>query len=392
MLRALVLLAVLMWFAGCAPWRGDARTWAPEQAEISAELERQARPIGRGDTIEVESLWAMTRTARIIGIGEGTHGTHEFRQLMNAMVMRAAADERPLVVALELGFVEGLRLDAWVRQGTFPPEPSIRAQSFEAVVGKDWLYATDEFRALFVAIRGFNARAAPGREIRVVGVDVCLHAACAAQLRRYLAALEPAEGERLMRALAASSGERDRVMADMVEWVARERPDARIVLLAHNGHITRGRYRLPNGRMTRGAIMGEALAGRFGAEYVAVQTSFGAGTFLAHHTRSTLGTRQIRAGRLRVFTAEPARPGTLEATLRGGGAGYALDVRSAAVGDGRLARYLRSWHWTRSYGYAWKRVFAAVPVAWEQVRPIDGFDVWVYFARGSATRPYGAGR
>lgn len=74
-LRGSAYIPLLAWLAGCAPWRGDARTWGPEQAAISAELQAQARPLFMGEEIDVESLWVMARDARIIGIGEATHGT-----------------------------------------------------------------------------------------------------------------------------------------------------------------------------------------------------------------------------------------------------------------------------------------------------------------------------
>jgi erythromycin esterase len=409
-----------------------------------------------GGQLDIEPLWAMTREARIIGIGEATHGTHEFRDLMNAVVRRAAEDERPLVVALEFGFVEGLALDRWVGGSSYAPDLVPRGRTFEEVIGAGGLYATEELRALFTWIRAYNATAAPGRAIRVAGVDVCLHPSCVAGLVAYLAAVDPgyeararallapmkhlmaefrrspsldAEaraglaavrarlgsrrdayvaihgesahdnalrlvwlGERRLDAAIAGEGaltaDRDWIMADTVGWIAQERPDARIIVLAHNDHLTRDLYRLPNGRLTQGAVMGREIARRFEGDYVTVRSTFGSGSFLAHHTRSTLGTRRIRAGALRVFSVEPAPSGTLEAALRGPGDGYVLNVRSAAAGEGALARYLRGWQYTRSYGYAWRRAFAAVPVAWTALVPAASCDVLVYFTRASAARPF----
>ena len=421
------------------------------------ELRAQARPLFAGGQIDVEPLWAMTREARIIGIGEATHGTREFRELMNAMVRRAAQDERPLVVALELAFTQGLMLDAWVGDRWYALDPGLRGRNFDEVIGVGWLYATEEFRALFTWIRAYNETAAPGREIRVVGADVCLHPSCVAGIVAYLAAVDPryddrarallapmkhlmvdlrrspalaAEaraglaavrarleaqrdayvamhgesahhdalrlvwlGERRIDAAIAGEGgsptaDRDWIMADTVGWIAQGRPDARIIVLAHDNHLTRDLYRLPNGRLTQGPVMGHELARRYDQDYVAVRTTFASGSFLAHHTRSTLATRRIRAGALRVFAVGTAPSGTLEATLRGPGDGYVLDVRSAAAGEGPLARYLRGWHHTRSHGYAWRRALAAVPVAWTTLVPATSTDILVYFTRTSATTPY----
>ena len=113
------MVADLAWIFGCTPWREEARTLAPEQAAISKQLRAQARPLSAtGAGIDVEPLWAMTREARIIGIGEATHGTREFRELMNAMVKRASSDDRPVVVALRLVWLAQQRVDASVAEGS----------------------------------------------------------------------------------------------------------------------------------------------------------------------------------------------------------------------------------------------------------------------------------
>ncbi len=450
---------MLAWIAGCAPWRGEARTWAPEHAAISEQLRAQARPVVTLDgEIDVEPLWAMTREARIIGIGEATHGTHEFRELMNAMVRRASADDRPVVVALELTFHSGLMLDAWVGDGWYPPFPALRDRPLEEALG-DGLGATQEHRALFTWIRAYNRGVAPERAIHVVGVDQCLHWACFSGLEGYFDAVDPAYADRTRALLArgkhvmdefarspalgtaALAGlaelrarlarhreayvrlrgerahavalrlvwmaeqrvhaavaegsteiieQRDRLMADNVRWISEQVPDALILLNAHNGHIARAQGRMPNGRMSQGPVMGIELGRHFGDEYVAVHTAFDHGSFLAYHTRSSLAARWPRIRGLRSFPVEPAPRGTLEATLRAPGV-YALDVRTAEVGERALARYLRTEHWARWHTFAWRRFYALVPVGWSKLVPAESFDVLVYFARASATTPHLAG-
>ena len=299
------VVADLAWIFGCTPWREEARTWAPEQAAISKQLRAQARPLSAtGAGIDVEPLWAMTREARIIGIGEATHGTREFREVMNAMVKRASSDDRPVVVALRLVWLAQQRVDASVAEGS--------------------------------------------TEI---------------------------------------TERRDLLMADNVRWISDQVPDALILLNAHNGHIARARGRMSNGRMSQGPVMGIALSGHFGDEYVAVHTAFDHGSFLAYHTRSPLAARWPRIRELRSFPVDPAPRGTLEATLREPGV-YVLDVRTAEVGEGALARYLRTEHWARWHTFAWRRSYALVPVGWSKRVPTESFDVLVYFARGSATTPW----
>ena len=88
-MRRIACAVILAWIFGCAPWREEARTWAPEQAAISKQLRAQARRLSAaGAEFDVEPLWAMTREARIIGIGEATHGTREFREVRVAGLSR----------------------------------------------------------------------------------------------------------------------------------------------------------------------------------------------------------------------------------------------------------------------------------------------------------------
>ena len=455
-MRTFLVLAIST-AAACAPWRPHARAWADDRPAITAELRARAVPIGsiEDDPPAAAALWAMTRDARVIGIGEATHGTHEFRRLMHAMVIHAAQEDRPLAVALEVPFNMFLAVDAWVGASWYAPDPQVRERTFAALFGTDWLATVAENRAMFAWIRAWNEHMPDDRKIRVYGVDVCMSPGCGVEVVAWLADLDPAlagparalaeplqllalerdpsparaararAGIAGLRDLLAShrdaliarrgaaahatalrllwladrrvelavahgddpvSGERDQAMADTVAWISEQLdPDGRVLVLAHNGHVGRTRHRMPNGRIQAGTVMGEALARRLGDAYVVVHTALDAGSFLAHDTRSTVGARRIKTRALRPFPVEPAPTGTLEATLRAPEP-YALDLRSAAVGDHALARYLRTWHWTRWHTYVWRTIFNVNPVAWVGVVPADDFDVWVYFPRTTPTR------
>lgn len=63
---------------------------------------------------------------------------------------------------------------------------------------------------------------------------------------------------------------RDRCMAENVEWLARENPDARIVLWAHNGHVQNEK-----------PFMGEHLRRAFGERYLNVGFTSAHGTYYA---------------------------------------------------------------------------------------------------------------
>jgi erythromycin esterase len=394
----------------------------------------------------------MTLGARIVGIGEATHGTHEFRELMLAVVRRAAEDDAPLAVALEMPFHDGIRFDAWVRRAWHPADPRLHNRAFtDSAVNGDpyWIGATEEYRTLFTWIRTHNAGVAPERAIRVYGIDMCIHPVCSDDLAAYFADVDPAfaaEARALLVPLRArmhalhhepglaaaaranlatlrsrllaerdtyiarrgadahlaalrlvwmserrvdlafvddpgASTERDTLMADNVGWISDQMgADARLLVLAHNGHLGRARDILLNGRESATRHLGEALSRRYGAQYVVVHTTFDRGRFLAQRIRR-------RRPELAAFPIGPAPDGTLESTFRTTDTPYALDIRTASVGDGPLARYLRTHSWHRVHGYAWRRVHAFVPIAWSRVAPAEEYDILVYFPSTTANTP-----
>ncbi|MFY0540929.1 erythromycin esterase family protein [Nannocystis pusilla] len=354
--------------AACTPWRDEAHTWAPEQRAISRELDAQARAIVDGDgALDVAPVWAMTRGARVIAVGEPGRGLGLFHRIMHAMVERAAAEPAPLVVALDVCFVDGLELDAWARGTWDPPDPArIDPHAFDAA---------GAYRPLLAWIREHNQSVAPGRAIQIAGVDGCLDPRALDPLAAYFVDLDPEFAARVPELLAptrmlqvpsrrtpahlaearaglaelrarlltrreaqvaahgAASHEvalqlvwlaersvdalgdtgttpraqRGQVMADTVVWLTEQRPDARVVVLADNEDIDRASP----------VDMGRRLGERFGADYAVVHTTFDSTTYLAQRTRMW------------------APPGTLEAALRPSGRGYALDVQAAAAGRAR---------------------------------------------------------
>jgi len=154
-------------------------------------------------------------------------------------------------------------------------------------------------------------------------------------------------------------GTDDYAMAEHVERSALAAPDARILVLSHNRHTDRG-------SVGPDRPMGEHLARRFGAAYVAVHITFDRGTQLGWRSRRSR------------FAADTgwAPRGTLESDLRARIPVYVLDVRVAAAGTGVLARYLDAPHWSRAYPDTW----SPGDSAWSQVQPAGDFDVLVYLS------------
>jgi len=165
----------------------------------------------------------------------------------------------------------------------------------------------------------------------------------------------------------ANEVSRDESMAANVDWILDQSPGAKIVLWAHNGHVSRwsvGGYR----------PMGSYLSKIYGDQMVVFGFAFNQGSFQAIR----------QGGTLQDFTVPPAPPGSLDATLAAAGIPVlALDVRQAPTGSS-LATWLSQPHKTRSIGALFSDESADNYLADLTVR--DCFDVVLFVEKTTAAR------
>jgi erythromycin esterase len=115
--------------------------------------------------------------------------------------------------------------------------------------------------------------------------------------------------------LRANQVPRDRSMADNIKWILDNNPGAKIVLWAHNGHVSTGGYRGYE-------PMGASLRTMFGDQMVVFGFAFNQGSFQARD----------QGKELRDFTVPPAPAGSLDATFAATGIPlFALDLRHERV-------------------------------------------------------------
>jgi erythromycin esterase-like protein len=127
---------------------------------------------------------------------------------------------------------------------------------------------------------------------------------------------------------------RDRSMAENVKWILEQSPNAKIVLWAHNGHVS-------TGGMGSYESMGASLRKMFGSQMVVFGFAFNEGSFQAISQEKRV---------LKDFTVPPAPTGSLDATLSAAKIPlFALDLRQAPP-SGPVAAWLAEAHKTRSIG------------------------------------------
>ena len=165
--------------------------------------------------------------------------------------------------------------------------------------------------------------------------------------------------------MLANEEARDKSMAENVKWILDNNPRAKIVLWAHNGHVST--------ESTFGYLpMGASLREMFGAQMVVFGFAFNQGSFQA-----------IEQGKgLRDFTVPPSPEGSLDATFAAAGIPlFALDLRTAPR-SGPVATWLSEPHKTRSIGAVFSENSAAQYLA-ELTAP-RSFDAVLFIERTTA--------
>ena len=122
--------------------------------------------------------------ATLVGLGEATHGTHEFVTLRDGLVRSLVADHGVRLLALEVDFSAGLALDRYVVDGRGDPETALCDLGL-------WVWATEGLRDLLRWLRSFNRDRPADDRVRVFGFDAPSVSTPADALREYLRRVDP---------------------------------------------------------------------------------------------------------------------------------------------------------------------------------------------------------
>lgn len=324
-----------------------------------AWVARTAHPFATDDPAhddgDLEFLGDLVGDARIVALGEGTHGTAEFFRMKHRITRYLAEEMGFTHFAIEASMPECERINAYVHGGMGDPAELIAGMYF-------WTWRTREVLDLVAWMRDYNSR---GGEISFQGFDMQFPGQAMENVKAFLAEADPdflveaalpyAELKGLILAtdktkdrrtifqdfdptgvnavlagmkerreaylMDRPAGEvdraiqnarivvqfcemktgnlmsvRDRSMADNVDWLLEQAgPEARIVLWAHNGHVSRAGYQ---GVKSMGALLDE----RHGQDQVILGFLFHEGTYTAIKAGEGLGS----------YGTSPSRPGTAE--------------------------------------------------------------------------------
>ena len=378
------------------------------QQKLLSWLRRRAIPLAtveaRRGFADLQPLKQIIAGARIVALGEATHGTREFFQLKHRLLEFLVTELGFTTFAIEANWPESLAVNDYVLHGRGDPAEVLAGLHF-------WTWNTEEVLDQIRWMRQYNADAAHERKVTFAGFDAQYTALAAAATVKYLTRVDPpfaarmssglalfekerrdysdisdAEVERLDATVEAvterwleaagtyaarssrqewllalqharilrqvheqrRTGEdakarfmiRDRAMAENVEWILEQEAPQSSMVLWAHNGHV---ARDPRGIFDGAVVsMGMHLARRFERELVVVGFGFGAGAFQAMVTDEG-GTRTLRE-----VEVGPAPDDTLDSVLaRTGFPAFVVDLRHA---DQDVARCLEQPHVTREIG------------------------------------------
>ncbi|MFQ5926835.1 MAG: erythromycin esterase family protein [Terriglobia bacterium] len=434
--NAACLLALLsLCLPGCRPARQEAEVieWMRQNAIPLATVEA-----GHGFD-DMQPLKAVIGDARIVALGESTHGTREIYQLKHRMLEFLANEMGFTLFGFESPWPEGLALNDYVLHGKGDPVELLRRAVFGVFYSQE-VFDTIEW------MRQYNERVPPEGRVQFCGIDLRGTRTAARVVTDYLRKVDPDYAARLEPTLQllrkkeiepiysgwpprgeppdpeemakvdkdvpglfhrfflkqaeyiARSSEpewrlarhharimfqtaevyrknawplRDLYMAANVEWILnQEPPGSKMVLSAHNGHVSFGEFQT-------GAAMGHHLKKKFGSGVVVFGFAFHQGAFRGTDFRK----KAKRRGALTTFTVEPAPDDSLDAVLaKVGFPIFVLDLRKAPQ---PVAEWFQQERRTREVGggiVEGQSMFRKLPVG-------DHYDALIFIDTTTALRP-----
>ena len=155
--------------------------------QIGKLIAECAEPIARIDDAPLDGLLERVGDARVVLLGECTHGTSEFYR-MRARITQALIERRGFsAVAVEADWPDAATLDRAVRG----KRPSPRAWQPFARFPR-WMWRNRETAALIAWLREHNARVGdPARQVSFSGLDLYSLYTSAAEVIGYLDRIDP---------------------------------------------------------------------------------------------------------------------------------------------------------------------------------------------------------
>src|SRR5512140_1067493 len=152
---------------------------------LSAAIRNAARPLPPLDDPAVGAAFDVFADARVVLLGEGTHGTSEFYRARAAITRRLVDRHGFRIVALEADWPDVADLDRFVRNR------GVWGQHDSFTRFPRWMWRNSEFHGFVQALRAWNLPREPQERAELRGLDVYSLSQSAAEVVAYLDRVDP---------------------------------------------------------------------------------------------------------------------------------------------------------------------------------------------------------
>lgn len=186
--RKLIWIFLLLFALGAVAFAGMARFTQKNAGADAVRSWLKANAI-RLNTVEaghgfadMQPLKKIVGDARIVALGEATHGTREFFQLKHRMLEFLATEKGFTIFSIEANMPEAYRLNDYVLNGNGDPAALIKGMYF-------WTWSTDEVLDMVLWMREFN-KSGKGR-VQFTGFDMQTPDVAAGIANDFVAKVDP---------------------------------------------------------------------------------------------------------------------------------------------------------------------------------------------------------
>jgi protein-L-isoaspartate(D-aspartate) O-methyltransferase len=161
---------------GAEGWAPEREVREPKRAErrperVEGDLAQAIAEAAQGfDSIETADFGPLLERigdARIVLLGEATHGTSEFYQ-MRARLSRELIEKKGFrIIAIEGDWPDAARVDHYIRHFEFPPSEWTAFARFPT-----WMWRNEEVRAFIDGLRAHNGTVPPEQRVAFHGLDL----------------------------------------------------------------------------------------------------------------------------------------------------------------------------------------------------------------------------
>jgi protein-L-isoaspartate(D-aspartate) O-methyltransferase len=159
---------------------------ASRPALVSKLIAECAEPIARIDDASLDGLLDRIGDARVVLLGEATHGSSEFYRMRTRITQQLILRRGFRAVAIEGDWPDATAVDRYVRGKPARPRTWVPFARFPT-----WMWRNTETQQLIEWLRAYNTEAGAEKHVRFAGLDLYSMYTSAYEVVRYLDRVDP---------------------------------------------------------------------------------------------------------------------------------------------------------------------------------------------------------